>query len=209
MAGFYERWVGAPLVNCLCGMGFISRYRALVVPQAEGEVLELGIGSGLNLPHYDPDKVRKLTGVDPSMRMRELGAARLAAARFPVELIGLKGEDLDLPDASMDTVVVTFSLCTIPDPLRALTAARRVLKPGGKLLFLEHGRSPDAGVATWQDRLNAAWKVLACGCNLNRNVAGMIERAGFRVQDLSQAYSSGLPKPVGYLSWGRAEQASS
>ena len=204
MTGIYERWMGAPLINCLCGMGFIARYRALIVPQAEGEVLELGIGSGLNLPHYDPAKVRRLTGVDPSMRMRELGADRLAAARFPVELIGLSGEDLDLPDACMDTVVVTFSLCTIPDPVRALHAARRVLKPGGRLLFLEHGRSPDAGVATWQDRLNAAWKVLACGCNLNRNVATLVEAGGFRLDQLAQEYTRGLPRPVGYLSWGSA-----
>lgn len=204
MAALYERWMGAPLVNCLCGMGFISRYRALVVPQAEGNVLELGIGSGLNLPHYDPSKVSKLTGVDPSLRMRELGAARLAAAQFPVDLIGLAGEDLDLPAACMDTVVVTFSLCTIPDPGRALQAARRVLKPGGKLLFLEHGRSPDAGVATWQDRLNAAWKILACGCNLNRNVTNMVESGGFRLDRLEQEYSIWLPRPVGYLSWGSA-----
>lgn len=204
MAGLYERWLGAPLINHLCGMRFMSRYRALVVPQAEGEVLELGIGSGLNLPHYDPAKVRRVTGVDPSMRMRELGAARLAAAKFPVELIGLPGEDLELPDACMDTAVVTFSLCTIPDPVRALVAARRVLKAGGKLLFLEHGRSPDAGVATWQDRLNPAWKVLACGCNLNRNVATTVESAGFRLDRLDQEYSNRLPKPVGYLSWGSA-----
>ena len=204
MAGLYERWLGAPLINYLCGMRFMSRYRALVVPEAEGEVLELGIGSGLNLPHYDPTKVRRVTGVDPSMRMRELGAARIAAAQFPVDVIGLSGEDLDLPDASMDTVVVTFSLCTIPDPVRALVAARRVLKPGGKLLFLEHGRSPDASVATWQDRLNPMWNVLACGCNLNRNVATMVERAGFRLGRLEQEYTNRLPKPVGYLSWGSA-----
>jgi ubiquinone/menaquinone biosynthesis C-methylase UbiE len=102
-----------------------------------------------------------------------------------VECIGLAGEDIALPPESVDTVVVTFSLCTIPDPVRALKAARRVLKPGGALFFLEHGRAPDAGVATWQDRLNGVWNVLACGCNLNRNMPGIIEDAGFSIESLN------------------------
>ncbi|MSQ68872.1 MAG: class I SAM-dependent methyltransferase [Gammaproteobacteria bacterium] len=204
MAGFYERVIGAPLINCLCGSGFITRYRAEIVPYATGHVLELGIGSGLNLPLYDPAKVTRVTGVDPSARMRELGAARLAAAAFPVDCIGLSGEDIDLPMASIDTVVVTFSLCTIPNALRALQAAKRLLKPGGELLFLEHGRAPDPIVATWQDRLNGVWNRLACGCNLNRNMPLLIEEAGFEIQTLGQEYARGLPRLAAYLSFGRA-----
>ena len=118
--------------------------------------------------------------------------------------IGLSGEDLALPTASIDTVVVTFSLCTIPNALRALKAAKRVLKPGGELLFLEHGRSPDHPVATWQDRLNGVWNALACGCNLNRNMPLLIEEAGFEIHWLGQEYARGLPRLAGYLSFGRA-----
>ena len=204
MAGLYERYLGAPMINALCGAGFIARHRAAVVPQATGTVLELGIGSGLNLPHYDAGKVSRLIGVDPSLRMRELGANRFANAPFPVDLVGLAGEELDLEAATADTIVVTFSLCTIPDPVRALRAARRVLKPEGKLLFLEHGRSPDPGVATWQDRLNGVWNVLACGCNLNRNIPSLVEDAGFSIKALAQEYARVLPRPVGYLYWGTA-----
>ena len=204
MASLYERLIGAPMINAICGASFIKAYRERVVPQACGEVLELGIGSCLNLPLYTAAQVNRVTGVDPSERMRELGASRIAAAQFPVECIGLAGEDIALPPASVDTVVVTFSLCTIPDPVRALKAAKRVLKPGGALLFLEHGRAPDAGVATWQDRLNGMWKVLACGCNLNRNMPGIIEDAGFSIESLNQEYASSTPKPMGYLYWGTA-----
>ena len=204
MASIYERLIGAPMINAICGAGFITRYRERVVPRARGEVLELGIGSCLNLPVYTGAEVRRVTGVDPSARMRELGAQRIAAAPFPVDCIGLAGEEIDLPAESVDTVVVTFSLCTIPDPVRALKAAKHVLKPGGELLFLEHGRSPDAGVATWQDRLNGIWNVLACGCNLNRNMPGIIEDAGFSIESLNQEYAAGMPKPAGYLYWGSA-----
>ncbi len=204
MASFYERCIGAPLINALCGAAIVTRYREQLVPMATGAVLELGIGSGLNLPLYRRAQVERVVGVDPSERMRQLGAARIAAAPFPVDCIGLSGEDIALAPDSMDTVVVTFSLCTIPDPVRALKSARKVLKPGGKLLFLEHGRAPDAGVATWQDRLNGAWKVLACGCNLNRNMPGLIEEAGFSIDNLSQEYARGLPRPAGYLYWGTA-----
>lgn len=204
MRGFYERVIGAPLINSLCGSEFITRYRAEIVPHATGNVLELGIGSGLNLPLYDPAKVTRVTGVDPSARMRELGAVRWGAAPFPVDYIGLSGEDLALPTASIDTVVVTFSLCTIPNAVRALKAAKRVLKPGGELLFLEHGRSPDHLLATWQDRLNGVWNVLACGCNLNRNMPVLIEEAGFEIHSLGQEYARGLPRLAGYLSFGRA-----
>ena len=163
MASLYERLIGAPMITAFCGAGFSTRYRERVVPRARGEVLELGIGSCLNLPVYTGAEVRRVTGVDPSARMRELGAQRIAAAPFSVDCIGLAGEEIDLPAESVDTVVVTFSLCTIPDPVRALKAAKRVLKPGGELLFLEHGRSPDAGVADLGDALDVGSSIARCG----------------------------------------------
>jgi ubiquinone/menaquinone biosynthesis C-methylase UbiE len=185
------------------------KQREKVVPRAEGTVLEIGIGTGLNLPFYDPEKVERLIGLDPSETSWELAAKRAAHLDFDVEFIGLPGEEIPLHDASVDTVLVTYSLCTIPDPIAALRGMARVLRPGGKLIFCEHGRAPDASVVKWQDRINPVWRRLAGGCHLNRDIPGVLRQGGFEISDLQQNYLPGTPKFAGFNYWGAALLAAS
>ena len=168
-----------------------------------GVVLEIGFGSGLNLPFYPP-AVSKVIAVDPSSTAARLARKRIEAAPFPVELIGLSAETLPMEDRSVDTIVSTFTLCTIPDPAGALHEMRRVLKPGGRLHFVEHGRADDPGVERWQQRLNGVQQALFGGCNLNRQIAMLIERASFEIERLANDYLKGAPKFVGFLYRGVA-----
>jgi SAM-dependent methyltransferase len=205
--GFYERKVLPHFINCVCGSSPIMRQREKIVPRAHGAVLEIGIGTGLNLPYYDASKVERLIGLDPSERSWELAGERARAVTFPVEFIGLGGEEIPLADASVDTVVVTFSLCTIPDPVAALHGMARVLKPGGCLLFAEHGAAPDPGVRKWQDRLDRPWGALAGGCHLNRSIPEILQQGGFAVDDLQTMYLPGTPRFAGFNYWGTAVAA--
>ncbi|MCR9184661.1 MAG: class I SAM-dependent methyltransferase [Halieaceae bacterium] len=207
--GFYERRILPHVINCACGSKPIMRQREKVVPLARGEVLEIGIGTGLNLPYYDPAKVTRLIGLDPSEKSWELAGKRAAALPFTVEFVGLPGEAIPLADESVDTVVVTFALCTIPDPVAALRGMSRVLRPGGELLFLEHGLAPDAGVQRWQNRVNGFWAAVAGGCNLNRDIPGLLAAGGFQVSELQTQYLPGTPRIAGYNFWGRAHLAAS
>ena len=150
--GLYDRWLLSPAIDRLCGSPEVMALREEVVPEAEGEVLELGMGSGLNLALYDPERVRRVVGVDPGEHITRLARQRMAAAPVPVELLGLSGEAIPADDHAFDTVVVTFTLCTIPDVYRALGEIRRLLRPGGRLLFAEHGLAPDPDVRRWQRR---------------------------------------------------------
>lgn len=202
--GFYDKYFLPRFINCACGTKPIMKQREKVVPRAEGTVLEIGIGTGLNLPFYDPEKVERLIGLDPSEKSWELAAKRAAHLDFDVEFIGLPGEEIPLHDASVDTVLVTYSLCTIPDPIAALRGMARVLRPGGKLIFCEHGRAPDARVVTWQDRINPVWRRLAGGCHLNRDIPGVLQQGGFEISDLQQDYLPGTPKFAGFNYWGAA-----
>ena len=183
----------------------LSKLRARVCEGLSGEVLEVGFGSGRNVPHYSP-AVERVQAVDPATVGRRLAAKRLAATSVPVEFIGLNGEDLPLDDASVDHMLTTWTLCTIPDVDRALVEMRRVLRPGGALHFVEHGRSPDAKVARWQDRLNPVQKRLFGGCHLNRPIDRLLENAGLTVAPLETFYAKG-PKPFGYLFEGVATKA--
>jgi len=205
--GLYEKYVVPRVINCACGAKPIAYQRKKVVPMCEGTVLEIGIGTGFNLPYYDGAKVSKLIGLDPSEQSWKLAGERAAHLPFPVEFIGLPGEQIPLEDKSVDTVLVTFSLCTIPDPAKALEGMRRVLKPGGKLIFCEHGAAPDADVARWQDRINPVWKVLFGGCNLNRKIPNIIEGSGFRIDDLQTMYLPSTPRFAGFNYWGVAQSA--
>ena len=200
----YQRYLLPSLVNCVCGSPAIRHQRALVVPAARGRVLEIGFGSGLNLPFYDRSNVEWIWALEPSLQMRALAAPRVASSGLDVRMLDLPGEALPLPDSSVDTVVVTFTLCTIPDVEAALAQIRRVLRRDGQLLFCEHGAAPDAGVRRWQDRLNGVWGPLAGGCNLNREIAPLIRSAGFRFDELHNAYLPGTPRFAGYISWGSA-----
>lgn len=203
----YERYVLPRLIHTVCGGSVIDHQRRLVVPRARGQVLEIGFGSGLNLPHYDRSSVECIWALEPSAPMRALAAPAVAASGLDVRLIDLPGETLPLADASVDTVVVTFTLCTIPDVMAALGQMRRVLRPAGQLLFCEHGAAPDGGVRRWQDRLNGVWGGLAGGCHLNREIAPLIQAAGFRFDDVQSVYLPRTPRFAGYNTWGSARLA--
>jgi len=205
--GLYQRYLLPRLVQCACSSPVVDRQRRKVVPQAQGEVLEVGFGSGLNLPHYRHEQVRRLWALEPSAEMRALAAARVAASGLPLQWLDLPGEALPLPDSSIDCVVMTYTLCTIPDAAAALAQIRRVLRPGGRLLFCEHGAAPDAEVRRWQDRLDGLWGKLAGGCHLNREMAPLIASAGFRFDELQQAYLPKTPRFAGYNTWGCARVA--
>lgn len=204
---WYERFVLPHFLNCACGSRPIMRQREKVVPEAAGVVLEIGIGTGLNLPYYDHNRVERLIGLDPSERSWALAGARASALSFPVEFIGLPGEEIPLADDSVDCVVMTYSLCTIPDPQAALAGMRRVLRPGGRLLFTEHGLAPDEDVRRWQHRLDRPWGAIAGGCHLNRDIPRLLESGGFRPEHLETMYLPKTPRFAGFNFWGSASAA--
>jgi ubiquinone/menaquinone biosynthesis C-methylase UbiE len=202
--GLYARYIGPRVVSCLCSMQDVTEERLKVVPHASGVVLEIGIGPGLNLPLYDPARVECVIGVDPGSDFLRIGSARHATSPVPLKIIKAPAEALPLSDASIDTAVVTYTLCSVEDPMRVLAELRRILKPTGRVLFLEHGLAHDQKVSTWQNRLNPIWKRLAVGCNLNRPVASSFEKAGFRLPEVDHYYLGGVPRAVGYLCRGVA-----
>jgi ubiquinone/menaquinone biosynthesis C-methylase UbiE len=204
MASFYERHVLPHLIGCACGARPIQRQRAKVVPGASGRVLELGIGGGLNLAFYDPMKVVSVTGVDPSDELRAKARTAPRAPGLAVEILDGQAERLPFEAASFDTIVCTFTLCSVGSPTNALAEARRVLKPDGRFLFCEHGLAPDAAVQRWQRRLEPVWKRLAGGCHLTRPVAQTIELAGFAIETVETMYMPGAPRAMGWSEWGWA-----
>ena len=205
--GFYDRYILPKVLNLTCGTKVVQRQRQKVVPLAEGRVLEVGIGSGLNLPFYDPAKVERVIGLDPAEEM--LAYARRGAANLPfaVEYLALEGERIPLDRESVDTVVVTYTLCTIADAVAALDRMRGVLRPGGRLIFCEHGEAPDPAVQRWQRRLNPLWNWIGGGCNLDRNIPELIEAGGFRIDTLETMYLPGTPRFAGFNYWGTARPA--
>ena len=202
--GFYRDRVFPRVVNIACNSKETRRIRSMVCSSLAGEVLEIGFGSGLNLPHLPP-AVTRLRAVDPSERGRALAAHRLASSPVPVEFVGLDGQVLELEDHCVDAALTTWTLCTIPDPVAAVREISRVLRPGGSLSFAEHGASPDAKVRRWQDRLNGVEQRIACGCNLNRDIASIIEDGGMTITSLDTFYAKGDPKIVGWTFQGTAE----
>lgn len=202
--GFYDRYILPRFINCACGTKPITYQRRKVVPLARGTVLEIGIGTGLNLEHYDGDRVDRVIGLDPSQPSWEIARKRHRELPFELEFVGLPGEQIPLDDASVDTVMVTYSLCTIPDPAAALAGMRRVLKPGGQLVFCEHGEAPDANIRKWQDRVNPYWRAIAGGCNLNRKIPDLLEGAGFSIREQDSMYLPGTPRIAGFNYWGVA-----
>ncbi len=201
----YQRHVLPRLLHLTMRQKQLLPFRRRVIGAAEGRVLEVGIGSGINLPLYGPS-VRTVIGLDPSPELLRMARDRPASAPVPVELLEASAEAVPLEAASIDTVVTTWTLCTIPDAHRALAELRRVLKPGGTLLFVEHGRAPEPGVAHWQDRLDPIWRRIAGGCHLNRKIDDLIAGSGFRIDALANARLSG-PKTHTFLYEGRARPA--
>ncbi len=200
--GVYEDRVLPRLVDLTCGSKGMERYRAKAIEGLHGDVVEIGFGTGLNVPLY-PAAVTKVWAVEPSLRSRELARKRIDASTVPVEHIGLDGQRIPLADDSCDAGLSTFTLCTIPDPMLALAELRRVLKPGAQLHVLEHGAAPDPGVARWQVRIEPWQRRFAGGCHLTRDVSDLLGRAGFTDVEVTAKYVQG-PKPWSYFSYGRA-----
>lgn len=200
----YENYVLPHLINYACGLPAIEEQRKKVVPMAEGRVLEIGMGSGLNLKFYDTSKVDFVWGLEPSQGMRRKAENNLKDSPVEVRWLDLPGEEVPLEDKSADTVMLTYALCTIEDWLKALGEMKRVLRPGGKLIFCEHGEAPDADVRKWQERINPVWKKIAGGCNLNRKIPGCIEKGGFRIREMESDYVDS-PKFASFEYWGVAD----
>ncbi len=201
--GIYAKYILPKLIDRACSIGPIMRQRAKVVPLASGEVLEIGIGSGLNLSFYDPKRVRKVWGLDPNPEVTRIARERARALDLDTEIIGLPGEEIPLGDHSVDSIVITYTLCTIPDPAAALVQMRRVLRQDGKLFFCEHGAAPDPSVRRWQDRVDPIWRRIAGGCHLNRDVPRLLEAGGFRIDQIETMYLPGW-RPASFNSWGTA-----
>jgi SAM-dependent methyltransferase len=204
--GIYRDHVLPRILNTVMNTKETRRIRAQVCEGLAGEVVEIGFGTGHNLP-FLPDEVKRLRAVDPMAKGRDLAAGRLAEARCEVEFVGLDGQRLPLPDASADAVLLTWTLCSIEDPVAAVREMRRVLRPGGEVHFVEHGLSPDARVQTWQHRCNGLERRLAGGCNLDRDIPALIENGGLAVRKLDTYYAKGDPKPWGWTFEGRAVAA--
>tara|TARA_B100002052_G_C15662780_1_gene498083 strand:- start:47 stop:667 length:621 start_codon:yes stop_codon:yes gene_type:complete len=202
--GFYENRVLPRIIDLGCGGPPVMKQRQKVVPNAYGRVLEVGMGSGLNLGLYDREQVEFVWGLEPSEGMRRRAAPRLADSDIEVKWLSLPGEEIPLEDQSADTILLTFTLCTIPDFKRALEQMRRVLKPSGQLLFCEHGEAPDPSTQKWQRRINPIWKKIAGGCNLNRRIPSCLEDGGFEIKKLDSMYLPNTPRIAAFNYWGVA-----
>jgi len=205
---FYENRILPHLLNVFMNTKATREERQRSLAGVTGAVLEVGFGTGLNLPYY-PETVTRVVGVDPSHTSAHLARKRIAASSFPVELVGLSAEQLPVAQASFDSVVSTFTLCTIPNVSSALGEIRRALKPEGRFYFVEHGHADDPRVARWQDRLNGLEQKLFGGCHLNRDISALIRHAGFEIERLEHAYLKGAPKFAGFLYRGVAKRADS
>lgn len=204
--GFYSRHILPRLLDGAMSAKPIGYQRRKVVPRAEGRVLEIGFGSGHNLPYYDPKKVEHLWALEPAAEMRARAAERVAASPIELEYLGLSGEQIPLDDNSADTILITYTMCTIPDVMKALSEMRRVMKPTGRMIFCEHGEAPDADVQRWQRRITPVWKAIGGGCHVGRQIPKLIQDAGFKVEDMETMYLPGTPRFAGFNYWGSASK---
>ncbi|MCR9276619.1 MAG: class I SAM-dependent methyltransferase [Pseudomonadaceae bacterium] len=200
--GWYDKYILPKLIDTACSQPPMTRLRARYVAQATGDVLEIGIGSGLNLAHYSDD-VRSITGVDPAAELTQIARRRASERGLPVEVIGVSGEELPAESNSFDSIVCTWTLCTIPNPYRAVDEMRRVLKPGGQLIFVEHGKSDDRNIAKWQRRVEPLWKKIGGGCHLTRRADELLADGGFRIESFESGYEEG-PKIAAFMMHGLA-----
>ena len=203
--GFYDKYILPTFLNCACGTKPMQYQRKKIVPFAKGEVLEIGIGSGLNLPFYDLDQINKIWGLDPSEELNSMAKKVARDIDIDVDLIIGGAEEIPLPENSIDTILLTYTLCTIPKVKDSIKEIERVLKPSGSMLFCEHGLAPDEKVAKWQQRLNPYWKKIAGGCNLNRDIPKIIQDSSFKITKLETMYLPSTPKFAGFNYWGEVK----
>tara|TARA_Y100001960_G_scaffold225725_1_gene236352 strand:- start:1857 stop:2477 length:621 start_codon:yes stop_codon:yes gene_type:complete len=203
--GFYDKYILPTFLNCACGTKPMQYQRKKIVPFAKGDVLEIGIGSGLNLPFYDLDQINKIWGLDPSEELNSMAKKVARDIDIDVDLIIGGAEEIPLPENSIDTILLTYTLCTIPKVKDSIKEIERVLKPSGSMLFCEHGLAPDEKVAKWQQRLNPYWKKIAGGCNLNRDIPKIIQDSSFKITKLETMYLPSTPKFAGFNYWGEVK----
>ncbi len=204
--GFYDRHILPRLLDAAMSAKPISYQRKKVVPRAQGRVLEVGFGAGHNLPYYNAAKVERIWALEPAAEMRARAGERAAALPIPMEFIGLPSEKIPLDDAAADTILITYTLCTIPDVMPALGEMRRVMKPTGHMIFCEHGEAPDDSVKRWQHRITPVWKAIGGGCHVGRPIPKLIRDAGFKVEDMQTMYLPGTPRFAGFNYWGSASR---
>ena len=202
--GLYNKYILPNVINWACKQKPSTLQRKKVIPFASGHVLEIGIGSGLNLPFYDKEKIKHLTGTDPSQEIWNKNNIDIQKLPYEFDFIKAFAEQIPIDNNSVDTVVITYTLCTIPDTNKALAEMRRVLKPSGKLLFCEHGKAPDKAILKWQNMINPLWKKIGGGCNLNRDIPAIIQENGFKMRKMETMYIPGW-KPGSFNYWGTAE----
>jgi len=206
LQSWYDAHIMPRLVGMACSQGQVMKRRSKVVPLARGDVFELGCGGGLNQQFYDNEAVTSFSGIDPHAGLLSWAKEAAEARGWPADIREGVGENIPFPDRSFDSVVCTFTLCSVDDPSQVMSEMRRILKPGGQLLFLEHGRAPDANVAKWQDRIEPVWKRMAGGCHLTRPIGSALRGAGFEVDPLGQGYLPKAPKFAMWNEWGIARK---
>ena len=203
---FYNKYILPKVLNCACASKPINYQRDKIVPLAEGVVLDIGIGSGLNIPFYNKTKIKQLYGLDPSKELLDIAKSVAKKENLEIEFLECGAESIPLPDKSIDTVLITYTMCTIPDVALSNSEIIRVLKDDGKLLFCEHGLAPDKNIAKWQKRINPLWSKIAGGCNLNKDIPNLISSSGFKILNMEEMYLPGTPKFAGYNYWGVAKK---
>ena len=202
LAEWWDRHGVPRVVKLACGAPAIMKLRSKVVPLASGDVFEIGCGGGINQPFYDRSVVSSYAGIDPGAKLLDYARAEAAKKGWQADIREGVGEAIPFPGESFDTVVCTYTMCSVEDQAQVVREMRRILRPGGQLLFLEHGRAPDASVAGWQDRIEPWWKPVAGGCHLTRPITPAVEQGGFAVEPLGSRYAPKTPRPVGWMEWG-------
>jgi len=203
---FYDKYILPKVLNCTCASKPIRYQRDKIVPLAEGVVLDIGIGSGLNIPFYNKTKIKQLYGLDPSKELLDIAKSVAKEKKLEIEFLECGAESIPLPDKSIDNVLITYTMCTIPDVAISNSEIMRILKDDGKLLFCEHGLAPDKNIAKWQKRINPLWSKIAGGCNLNKDIPNLISSSGFKILNMEEMYLPGTPKFAGYNYWGVAKK---
>ena len=200
----YERHVLPKVLDTCCSTKPVNYQRKKIVPHAKGKILEIGIGSGINIPFYNKANIEKIYGLDPSEELNNIAQKKAINNNLEIDFLLNGAEEIALPSNSMDTILITYTLCTIQDLESSLKEIKRVMKDDGVMLFCEHGIAPDENVMKWQNRVNPLWGKLFGGCNINRNIPEIIQSSGFTLNSLDQMYLPSTPKIVGYNYWGKA-----